>query len=966
MHHQTRRVETEHSGMLSNTTQMEESFQPKITKVFYTNADGLGNKINELQALSDTHQFDVICITETLPKFTISPSRRDDYTYSLSNYSGYHRVTGRGVSIYVRNTLKSEQLEFNTEFSDNIWVNIESGDNTTTLIGCLYRSPNSNESNNNLLLDILNETKLKKKTRLVIVGDFNLKEIDWANFKVSTRPEHIAMKVFDVINDNFYEQLVKEPTRHREGEQPNVLDWVVTDCSEYIENLNIGPPLGEKGDHNSIQFEMVIPQISHYLPEKLNLYKGDYVSMTTSLNQINWQNELSNKSSNQAWERFHELMALAIKRFIPIFKSKKCTKKSSLWVDKSVREAIANKNKAWNTYKKHKNQLNWKSFTTLRNRANKVVLNAKYNFEHKIANDIKTNPKQFWRYVKSKSHSNRDFPKLVDDDGKVFKTDSEKANLLNNYFVSVFTTENLSSIPTPSFQSESELSEIVINPDVVLKQLNKLNTSKAAGPDEIHSKILYEVRDSIKFPLSIIFQKSIDEGVLPKMWKHAIVKPLFKKGSKTSPKNYRPVSLTSICCKTLERIIRDSIVSHLETNKLLNVNQHGFRSGRSCITQLLELIEIWSDLFDNNLPYDCVYLDFSKAFDKVPHVRLLSKLKAHGIRNKLLEWITNFLQNRTQAVVINNQSSNSLNVTSGIPQGSVLGPILFLMYINDISENISSYIKIFADDTKIFRAITSRSDKDSLQIDLDRLVAWSNKWQLPFNITKCKIIHFGTNNPNFPYSMQNTQVLSDTNEKDLGINFDNKLKFSSHVHLIVAKANSRVGIIRRNFCNLNPEVFLPLYKSLIRPLLEYGSVVWNSISKGDQEEIEKVQRRATKLVRSISHLPYSTRLKHLKLDSLVYRRRRSDVIQVYRILKEIDNIDSASFFTMNQDTRTRGHSLKLSKIRAISSIRSNSFSIRVVNDWNNLKESTISSPTLNSFKTALKQEWADHPDKYFE
>ena len=934
--------------------------------MYYTNADGLGNKINELQALSDIHKFDVICISETLPKFTISPDRKADYTYTMDNYTSYHKVTGRGVSIYVKSTLKSEQIEFTTNFNDNVWVSIDLGYNTTFLIGCLYRSPNSSESNNELLLSILNETKLKRNSRLVIVGDFNLKEIDWTNFHVHTRPEHIAMKVFDTVNDLFYEQLVNEPTRHREGEQPNVLDWVLTNCSELIDNLEIGAPLGEKGDHNSIRFDITLPQFSRYIPEKLNLYKGDYISMSDSLSQVNWEDELADKTCNHAWESFHNIMSTAIKKHIPKFKEKKNSRKSNLWADKTVREAITNKNRAWNTYKRNKTVDNWNSFTTVRNKANKIVLNAKYNFEQRIAMDIKTNPKQFWHYVKSKSKQNRDFPKLVDDDGTILQSDIDKADLFNKYFASVFTTEDLSSIPNPSFQSKVELHGITINPEVVLIQLRKLNTSKAAGPDEIHSKILYEIRDSINVPLSIIFLKSLREGVLPCMWKHAIVKPLFKKGSKSSPKNYRPVSLTSICCKIMERIIRDSLVKHLETNKLLNSNQHGFRSGRSCVTQLLELVEIWSDLFDCNIPFDCVYLDFAKAFDKVPHARLCRKIEAHGIKNNLLIWLKNFLSDRTQAVVINNQSSSTKNVTSGIPQGSVLGPILFLMYINDISENIDSFIKIFADDTKIFKAITCKSDNESLQSDLDRLVAWSNKWQLPFNVAKCKIIHFGTKNSNAKYQMENTQVEVDTIEKDLGITFDNRMKFSNHVHAIVAKANSRVGILRRNFCNLTPDIFLPLYKSLVRPLLEYGSVIWNSVSIGDQNEIEKVQQRATKLVKSISHLPYSSRLRQLKLDSLKFRRRRSDILQVYRIFKEIDNINSSMFFKLNEDQRTRGHSLKLSKIWANSSMRRLSFSMRVVNDWNNLNESTISCTSLNSFKTALKTEWANHPDKYLD
>ena len=314
--------------------------------------------------------------------------------------------------------------------------------------------------------------------------------------------------------------------------------------------------------------------------------------------------------------------------------------------------------------------------------------------------------------------------------------------------------------------------------------------------------------------------------------------------------------------------------------------------------------------------------------------------------------------------MINNESSSLKPVISGIPQGSVLGPILFLIYINDIADGIDSCIKIFADDTKIFRALEIPDDRDLLQSDIDRLLHWSQRWQLPFNISKCKVIHYGTRNVNYTYTMEDAEVEVDDMEKDLGISFDRALKFSPHVRAIVAKANSRVGILRRNFSNLSPTVFLPLYKALIRPLLEYGSVIWNPLFVMDIQEIEKVQRRATKLVKSISHLPYEDRLRLLKLDSLKYRRRRNDMIQVFRIFKGLDRIEATSMFTRSHNTITRGHSYKIAKIRAKSCQRQNSFTMRIVNDWNNLKETTVTSPSLNAFKTALQIEWLDHPDKY--
>ena len=938
--------------------------QTNALSVYYTNADSLCNKVNEVQALADIYKYDAICITETLPKHSINRSQLDNYTFNLVNYVSYHKVTGRGVSIFIRKSLESHSVDFSTVFNDNIWVSIELENKSSLLLGCLYRSPNSDVANNEALLSILNEIRAHNPANIVIVGDFNLKETDWINYYVHARPEHIAMKVFDTLNDLFYEQLVKEPTRHREGERPSLLDWVVTDKVEIIDNLTIGAPLAERADHNSITFDILLTASSCIMPERLNLYKGNYEALRQTLSKIPWNAELGDMNCSLAWEKFHEIMMFNIALNIPKRSEKRMHKKSKIWVDANIRKSIASKNKAWNTYRKNKTPSNWKQFTTIRNSTNKAISKAKYAFEYNIAANIKSNPKQFWRYVSSKSSVSREFPKLIDEEGKIYESDSSKAELFNNYFASVFTVEDLSYIPNITPCTNSELAEVDIDEQKVLKHLEKLNISKAAGPDDLHSKILFEVRDIIKTPLSIIFKKSVNEGILPSMWKHAIVKPLFKKGSKKYPKNYRPVSLTSVCCKTLERIVRDTVIDYLEKNEIITDIQHGFRAGRSCVTQLLEIMEIWSDLLDQGIPFDCIYLDFAKAFDKVPHYRLLRKIEAHGIKGNLLQWLSNFLENRSQAVVINNDSSTSKNVTSGIPQGSVLGPTLFILFINDISNDIESQIRLFADDTKIFRAISETADNTILQADIDKLLAWSNKWQLPFNIDKCKVIHFGQNNDSVNYKMYGNSVVKDESEKDLGVLFDHKLKFSTHVRAIVSKANSRVGLLRRNFTNLSPTVFLPLYKALIRPLLEYASVIWNPILKGDQDEIEKVQKRATKLVRPISHLPYNVRLRTLKLDSLRYRRRRADLIQVYRILQGTDNIDSNIFFTMSGDQRTRGHNKKLSKIRGNTSHRLNSFSMRIVNDWNSLSESTVNSVSLNVFKTALKNEWSDHPERF--
>ena len=300
----------------------------------------------------------------------------------------------------------------------------------------------------------------------------------------------------------------------------------------------------------------------------------------------------------------------------------------------------------------------------------------------------------------------------------------------------------------------------------------KLNKSKSTGPDLIHPWVLSETAGSICIPLAMIFTKSMEQGIVPSSWKQAHVNAIFKKGDRKEAKNYRPISLTSVCGKVLESIVRDKIVSHMMTNNLFCDEQHGFVPGRSCVTQLLCVMEMWTNSLNSREEIDCIYLDFQKAFDTVPHARLISKLKAYGMEGPLIRWITNFLSNRIQRVVVNNEMSTWSTISSGIPQGSVLGPTFFVVFINDIPDSINSTVNIFADDTKLFRSVTSDEEHVVLQSDLDMLADWSETWQLKFNASKCKVLHIGQHDTNYEYYLGNSKLENTTMEKDLGVIMD--------------------------------------------------------------------------------------------------------------------------------------------------------------------------------------------------
>ena len=327
-----------------------------------------------------------------------------------------------------------------------------------------------------------------------------------------------------------------------------------------------------------------------------------------------------------------------------------------------------------------------------------------------------------------------------------------------------------------------------------------------------------------------------------------------------------------------------------------------------------------------------------KAFDTVPYKRLLSKLSSYGIGGKILEWIKSFLTSRRQRVVVNGEVSDWSDVTSGVPQGSVLGPILFLCYINDIPPVVQNKVMLFADDTKIYSKVDSVEDCKNLQKDLDHLSDWSKRWGLKFHPQKCKVMRIGKKNPPFDYCMSDpdsNEIKLDVvdQEKDLDVTIDNELTLRQHADLTVSKANRIMGLIRRSFTYLDEKSFSLLFKALVRPILEYNNTIWHPRFKSIDTKIESVQRRATKMIHGTKNLSYPERLKAVNLPTLSFRRLRGDTIQVYKYLNEKYDVDTTHLFSVDQRDfyDTRGHQLKLVKSRSRLNIRNNFMTERCIN-----------------------------------
>ncbi|KXJ07198.1 putative RNA-directed DNA polymerase from transposon BS [Exaiptasia diaphana] len=398
----------------------------------------------------------------------------------------------------------------------------------------------------------------------------------------------------------------------------------------------------------------------------------------------------------------------------------------------------------------------------------------------------------------------------------------------------------------------------------ICKLLQSLNPSKSPGPDELSPRVLREFSTEISPMLTFIFQQSYDSGTLPDDWRIAMVIPIHKKSNKDNPENYRPISLTCLCCKAMEHVILSHLNNFTSENNILSDLQHGFRAGLSCESQLIITVHDWASSINCRGQVDALLLDFSKAFDKVSHAKLLHKLKGYGICGKTYNWISSFLSNRSQFVSVNGSHSSCIPVTSGVPQGSVLGPALFLVFINDITSQSKSQLRLSADDTVMNRKINSFSDHQTLQEDLNNLSKWANDWQMKFNVSKCHLLSVTNKRKpsNYLYTI-NDEVLPKATEQDyLGVRCCSNLRWGPHCSKVANKANKVLGLLRRTLKPCSKATKEKAYFALVRPILEYAAPVWNPYTDSDVNRIEQVQKNAARFVANNYNLHSSSSEKH--------------------------------------------------------------------------------------------------------
>uniref|UniRef100_A0A8C5PPB0 Reverse transcriptase domain-containing protein n=1 Tax=Leptobrachium leishanense TaxID=445787 RepID=A0A8C5PPB0_9ANUR len=901
--------------------------------------------MGELEVIAYTKQYDIIGITETWWDET------HDWAVNLNGYTLFRKdrkhKKGGGVCLYVNQDLKPNitQLESDEGNVESLWVNISLGNKqgSQLLVGICYKPPNIDNDEEEQLLEQIRKAAHHGST--LIIGDFNYPDINWDS---GTSNSAKGIRFLNILNDTFMSQLVETPTR-----EDNCLDLVITNNVDLFSNINVKEQLGNS-DHNMVTFEINSKKHIHKGHAKIyNFKKANFIKIKEALNVIDWQKLFHGKNTEDKWNIFKLTLEKYTSQYIPLVNKYKRNRLKPMWLSRKVTKEMKNKKKAFKAFKFDKSEASYKAYRAANKACKNAIRWAKLENEKEIAKESKTNPKRFFRYINSKKPKSENVGSLKSESGLLLTEDQDKAEILNDYFSSVFIKEKPITGDMKFINKNLLIQSDWLTQDKVLQKLNNVNVNKAPGPDGIHPRVLRELCVEICKPLFLIFQDSFLSGIVPEDWRKADVIPIFKKGLKFVPGNYRPVSLTSVAGKVFEGLLRDNIQEFIGRYNVIGKNQHGFMKHRSCQTNLITFYEEVSRSIDQGVAVDVIYLDFAKAFDTVPHKRLLLKLRKNGLDENTCSWIENWLKDRVQRVVINGTFSRWTPVVSGVPQGSVIGPILFNLFINDLEIGIESHVSVFADDTKLGKVIQCEQDVTSLQRDLDILGDWALKWQMRFNLDKCKVMHFGVKNTQAIYTLNGTELGKSKQEKDLGIIIDFKLSNNVQCQTAAAKASKVLACIKRGVHSRDENIILPLYKSMVRPHLEYAVQFWAPVLKKDIISLEKVQRRATKLIRGMEGLSYEERLTSLNLFSLEKRRLRGDLITLYKYIRGHYQPLSDNLFINRTIHRTRGHPFRLEERKFSLKHRKGYFTVRTIKLWNSLPVEVVGSESVQTFKKRL-------------
>jgi len=897
--------------------------------------------------LLDTHNPDIVFGTESWLKPDILSSEVFPTGYSVyrkDRSDGYG-----GVFVACREPLISCNVYLENNNCELVACQIKLLNNSDLIVCSVYRPPSSSDDYLNQLCNHLESIKSSHPNSAIwISGDINLPDINWEDNCVDGHQYSLTINntFLEFLNDNGFSQIVDFPTR-----RSNILDVLVTNRPSLVESCVSASGIS---DHEVVLTKsLILAQVCPPAKRRIYLWsKADFNNIRQSIQSLCEEFVITYPPStpiNTLWNHFSDICTQCL-NMVPTKWS--TTKQKQPWVTRQIKQLTRKKQRAYKRARLTNSASDWENYQNLKKLSQRECRSAFNNYVSSFIDENSNVTKKLWSFIKNKRQDHTGISTL-EHQGTTYTDSMSKANVLAEYFSSVFTQEDTTTVPVLEGDPLPEIPPIHIHPDGVSQLLHNLKPHKAAGPDNFPSYFLKEVANEISPALSIIFQASLNQGAIPEVWKSALIVPVYKKGNKKDPANYRPVSLTSICSKIMEHVIYSGMFEHLNHHQVLRDEQHGFRQRRSCDTQLITTVHDFAQCLNQGGQCDVLLLDFSKAFDKVPHSRLFNKLQFYGIKGPLLAWIKTFLSDRSQQVVLDNKRSDSCNVLSGVPQGTVLAPLLFLVYINDLPLHVSCKVRLYADDVILYSNINSVEDCHQLQRDLDSLTQWANKWLMTFNPTKCEFLRI-TNKINiipFTYHLDNYTIQEVTHAKYLGVVIDQHLNWNEHIKQVASKATKINAFLYRNLYHCPHRVKCNVYKAMVRPVMEYASTVWDPHTRININRLENVQRSAARMCyKDFSRFSsVSTMLSDLNLPTLQSRRSKLKLQMLYKIIHHLVDIPDDCLTSVPPFLRHGYYNQLNTRVDSFKF----SFFPSVIKTWNNLPQNIVSTPTYTEFCNVL-------------
>ena len=831
--------------------------------IFHNNINGLESKHDQLhQFLATSIDFDVIAITETSQKyerdFLTNVSFENYLLFSIGSY------TSRGGSaLYVKNDYDvSERFDLvnKNALFETVWIEINNKKNKNIVCGTIYRHPKDNAQNFKAFLDYLEFclSKLANENKeIYICGDFN---IDWLKIDVNSNYKHF----YDLVFNYGFSPLIKSPTRVQ-GESATVIDNILTNT--YYQDTVCGNIISDLSDHFS-QFAS-IPRCNVSRKDGGYTFR-DYSNFSADnfrQDIMSLDFDTSSGDVNDQFADFLDKLESCVNKHAPWKKinPKKFNFELKPWITPELKKMIRIRNNLFRKKKRKKDNLNIsRAYKLFRNRVIRGLKQAKITYYDNFFKEHNSNSNKTCEGIKSIVNVNKkriSHLTQLKSNGRTLNNSEEIANELNSFFSDIGPStekripKNPKGDPMKFLKNRNELEFLItfVSNEEILDTLQNLE-NKSSGPNSIPIKLLKLIPDLILVPLCKIINNSFTTGVFPDLLKISKVTPIHKEGPTDDVNNYRPISLLSIFDKIIEKVMYKRLYNFLQSNNVLFKNQFGFRKNFSTTHALLDITEKIKDSIDNKKFACGVFVDIRKAFDTVNHKILLRKLEHYGVRGIPLLWFESYLTNRHQFVSIDNFSSKLSPISSGVPQGSCLGPLLFLIYINDLpnTSDILSFF-LFADDTNIY---FEHKSLDKLEYIVNKELRKINNWlivnRLSLNIKKTNFIIFHPFNK--PLKHKITLVFGKNAIKEckaikyLGVMIDSTLSWKPHCDKISNTISRITGIFYKIRPFVNKKTLLMLYYSLVYPHLIYGIEVWGSSMISHISKIISMQKKIVRMI----------------------------------------------------------------------------------------------------------------------